>query len=65
MDQTLKNQQLLTTVYLNMQLVEQLQQLEEDSRLTTLPKPCIFIKIRRLAKLWHASNYIKRITILN
>ena len=46
-------------------VVEQLQQLEEDSRLTTLPKPCISIKLEAFATLWHASNYIKRITILN
>lgn len=46
-------------------IVEQLQQLEEDSKLTTLPKPCIFIKIERFAKLWNVSSYIKRITILN
>ena len=46
-------------------IVEQLQQLEEDSRLTTLPKPLISIKLEAFATLWHASNYIKRITILN
>ena len=46
-------------------IVEQLQQLEEDSRLTTLPKPLISTKLEAFATLWHASNYIKRITILN
>ena len=46
-------------------IVEQLQQLEEDSKLTTLPKPLISIKLEAFATLWYASRYLRRTTTLN
>ena len=46
-------------------IVEQLQRLEEDSKLAILSKPFIFIKLEAFPTLWNTANYIRRTTILN
>ena len=46
-------------------IVEQLQPIEEDSKLAILSKPFIFIRLEAFPTLWNTANYIRRTTILN